>query len=55
MHTLRLKAQSELKERFIIEVPFEKLEKGKKILYVRVKGNGKEIERVKVKFIGPIL
>ena len=55
VHTLKLKAQSELKERFIIEVPFEKLEKGKKILYVRVKGNGKEIERVKVKFIGPIL
>ncbi len=55
VHTLKLKSQSELKERFVIEVPFEKLEKGKKILYIRVKGNGKEIERVKVKFIGPIL
>jgi hypothetical protein len=53
--TLKLKAQSELKERFVIEIPFEELEKGKKILYVRVKGDGKEIERVKVKFIGPIL
>jgi cytochrome c oxidase accessory protein FixG len=55
VHSLKLNAQSELKERFIIEIPFEKLEKGKKILYIRVKGNGKEIERVKVKFIGPIL
>jgi cytochrome c oxidase accessory protein FixG len=55
VHSLKLNAQSELKERFIIEIPFEKLKKGKKILYIRVKGNGKEIERVKVKFIGPKL
>ena len=29
------------------------LEKGERRMYVIVKGNGKEIDRVKVKFIGP--
>jgi cytochrome c oxidase accessory protein FixG len=50
-----LKKEGQLKERFRIELPFGSLEKGKKILYIRVLGNGKEIQRVKTKFIGPMI
>ncbi len=50
-----LKKEGQLKERFRIELPFQALEKGKKVLYIRVMGNGKEIQRVKTKFIGPMI
>lgn len=50
-----LKKEGQLKERFRIELPFSAIEKGKKILYIRVLGNGKEIQRVKTKFIGPMI
>lgn len=52
---LKLKKEDQLKERFIIKIPFSKIENGKKILYVKVYGNGKEIDRIKTKFIGPTL
>ena len=51
--TLRLKKEQHLKERFIVVMPYQYLEKGERRMYVIVKGNGKEIDRVKVKFIGP--
>ena len=50
-----LKKQGYLKERFIVKLPMSELDNGKKVLYVNVKGNGKEIKRVKAKFIGPLL
>lgn len=50
---LRLKKEQHLKERFILTMPYEYLERGERKMFVIVKGNGKEIDRVKVKFIGP--
>jgi cytochrome c oxidase accessory protein FixG len=52
---LKLKKESQLKERFIVKLPYNLIENGKRILYVRVIGNGKEIQRIKTKFIGPSL
>lgn len=53
--TLKLKKEAQLKERFIIKIPLNAIENGKRIIHVRVIGNGKEIQRVKTKFIGPSL
>jgi polyferredoxin len=52
---LTLKKEGSLKERFIVEIPLKDIENGKRIIYIRVLGNGKEIQRVKTKFIGPLL
>lgn len=52
---LKLKKEDQLKERFIIKLPYESLKNGKRILKVHVYGNGKEIQTVKTKFIGPSL
>ena len=52
---LNLKEQDQLKERFIVKIPLSEIENGKKILYIKVYGNGKEIDRIKTKFIGPSL
>jgi cytochrome c oxidase accessory protein FixG len=52
---LKLKEQDQLKERFIIKIPYSSIENGKKVLYIKVFGNGKEIDRIKTKFIGPSL
>jgi hypothetical protein len=52
---LILKGQDQLKERFIVKIPYSKIENGKKIIHVKVFGNGKEIDRIKTKFIGPSL
>lgn len=48
-----LKKEEHLKERFLIVMPYSDLEKGERDFYIIVKGNGNEIDRVKVKFIGP--
>lgn len=48
-----LKKEEHLKERFLIVMPYGDLEKGERDFYIIVKGNGNEIDRVKVKFIGP--
>lgn len=48
-----LKKEQHLKERFLIVMPYSNLEKGERDFYIIVKGNNKEIDRVKVKFIGP--
>lgn len=52
---LTLKEQNQLKERFIVKLPYAQIENGKRILYIKIYGNGKEIQRVKTKFIGPSL
>ncbi len=52
---LTLKSESLLKERFIVRLPLSEIEKGTKTLHIVVLGNGKEIQRVKTKFIGPLL
>jgi len=49
---LYLKPERELKERFIVKVPFKSI-KEKEIIFINVYGNGKRIQRVKTKFIGP--
>ena len=50
-----LKGEEALKEHFIIKLPLNKIHQGKRELVVIVTGNGKEITRVKAKFIGPLL
>lgn len=52
---LKLPQEAELKERFIINLPISEVQKGKEVIDVIILGNGKEIERVPVKFIGPII
>ena len=55
VHDLKLKKEAHLKDRFVVKYPFNSMENGKKIIKVIVLGNGKEIQRVKVKFIGPLM
>jgi cytochrome c oxidase accessory protein FixG len=55
VHDLKLKKEAHLKDRFVVKYPFSSMENGKKIIKVIVLGNGKEIQRVKVKFIGPLM
>lgn len=55
VHSMKLKKEFLLKERFIIKMPLSKIKDGKMILHVKVIGNGKVIETVKTKFIGPLL
>jgi cytochrome c oxidase accessory protein FixG len=52
---LKLQKEGSLKERFIVKVPYGKIDNGKEIITIVVLGNGKEIQRVKTKFIGPLL
>lgn len=52
---IKLKREAQLKERFIVKLPYQSIENGKRIIYVKVLGNGKEIQTVKTKFIGPNL
>ena len=52
---LKLKKEAHLKDRFIVKYPFGSMKDGKKIINIVVIGNGKEIQRVKVKFIGPLM
>lgn len=53
--TIQLPAEAQLKERFIVKLPYSEIENGKKILRVKVIANGHEIQTVKTKFIGPSL
>lgn len=52
---LKLERENVLKERFIVQMPLSEIGEGKRIIHIRVLGNGKEIQRVKTKFIGPSL
>ncbi|MCO5261093.1 MAG: cytochrome c oxidase accessory protein CcoG [Crocinitomicaceae bacterium] len=49
---LRLRPERELKERFVVKMPFKEVS-DKEIIYIDVYGNGKKIQTVKTKFIGP--
>lgn len=49
---LVLKPERELKERFIIKIPYLEVQE-KEVMYIEVYGNGKKIQEVKTKFIGP--
>lgn len=50
---LILKSEDYLKERFVMKLPIDKVKNGKEEITIIVYGNGKEIDRVKTKFIGP--
>lgn len=50
-----LKPESELKDRFILMLPLDKVDHGKEKVNIQVFGNGKEIQDIEVKFIAPIL
>lgn len=50
-----LKGEKEIKERFLILVPYEEFDQGKKVITLRILGNGREISREKVKLIGPYI
>jgi cytochrome c oxidase accessory protein FixG len=52
---LHLKGEKQLRERFIIEMPIKSMMKGRKIITIKIFGNGEEIDNVKTKFIGPML
>lgn len=52
---LFLKREAQLKERIIVTFPLEAIHHGKEDITIIVYGNGKEIQRVKTKFIGPML
>ncbi len=52
---ITLPKEGRLKERFVMKLPMKEIHNGKEIITVLVLGNGKEIQRVKVKFIGPLL
>ncbi len=55
VHNLHLKKEAHLKDRFIVKYPYGAMENGKKISTIIILGNGKEIQRVKVKFLGPLM
>ena len=52
---MKLSKETHLKERFIVKYPFHAMKNGMKKIKIIVLGNGNEIQRVKVKFIGPLM
>tara|TARA_R110002050_G_scaffold125536_3_gene245258 strand:- start:46 stop:1101 length:1056 start_codon:yes stop_codon:yes gene_type:complete len=52
---LTLPQEGRLKDRVILKMPVEAIHEGKELLTVVVYGNGKEIQRIETKFIGPLL
>ncbi len=52
---ITLPKEGRLKERFVMKLPMKDIHNGKEIITVLILGNGEEIQRVKVKFIGPLL
>lgn len=49
---MHLLPEKELKERFIVKIPYKKVT-DIEVIYIDVYGNGKKIQRVKTKFLGP--
>lgn len=49
-----LKKNSQLKERFVVEMPINTQIKGHKMIDIQVLGNGDELKSIETKFIGPI-
>lgn len=52
---LTLKKESQLKERFIVKLPYNEMTDGKKKIKIKVIGNGEVIEETTTRFIGPML
>jgi cytochrome c oxidase accessory protein FixG len=52
---LELKPEGFIKERFIVKIPLDKIDNGKRVIHVRVKGNDEVIDEIETKFIGPLL
>lgn len=50
---ISLQGEEEIKERFLVVVPYGAFDQGKKKVTIRVMGNGKEISRQTVKLSGP--
>lgn len=50
-----LHAEEIMKERFVMKLPLDKIDHGKEEFDIHILGNGEEIQKIKVKFIGPIL
>lgn len=50
-----LKKQDYLKERMILKIDSKYLQNGKKELHLLINGNGKQIKKVKIKVIGPLI
>lgn len=50
---LQLKAEQHVRERFLVLMPYSALKNGEKDVTIIVRGNGKEIDRVNIKIIGP--
>lgn len=50
---LTLKKEKFLKERFIVKTPYSNLKDGMKKVDIIIYGNGQEIDRVRIKIIGP--
>jgi len=55
VHDLTLKPEGFIKERFIVKIPLNMIENGKREIHVRVKGNDEIIDEIETKFIGPLL
>ncbi len=55
VNNLKLKQEAHLKDRFIVKYPFSAMENGKRTITIIVLGNGKEIDRVKLRFLGPLM
>ena len=53
-HDIHLKAEEQLKERFVVKIPYAETKSSEKLL-INVYGNGKKIQTVKTKFLGPIV
>ncbi|MNY12524.1 putative electron transport protein YccM [compost metagenome] len=51
--SLELKGEKRIRERFLARFPYSFTEKGTQKMDVIILGNGKEIDRVKIKLIGP--
>ncbi len=51
--SLELKGEKRIRERFLVRFPYSFIEKGTRKMDIIVIGNGKEIDRVKIKLIGP--
>ena len=52
---LKLKKEAHLKDRFIVKYPYSAMKNGKRNCRIIVIGNNKVIDRVKVRFIGPLM
>ena len=55
VESIQLEEQGHLKERFVVRMPLSRMKSGKMDIEVIVYGNGKEIERVRTKIIGPLI